>query len=1251
MERNSSRLIRLIASVTAWVFFATSATANPLGGTVSQGQASITAAGNRVDIHQATDRALIDWRSFDIAPGEVTQFHQPSSSSLTVNRVNAATPSMIDGALQANGNIVLINPNGIAFGQGAAIDVNGLVASTSNIDDSTLNSGKLEFRNPGNPDARITNDGRITAKDAGLVGLVAPNVVNRGIIDARLGKVQLASGDTFTLDLYGDGLINLAVSGPVKEQLVSNSGLLRADGGTVSMTAAAGKNVVNGVINMDGIIQAQTIGEQNGKIVLFAEGSNAVKENAASDKGKKQGNSTVLVSGILDASGTDAITTRTISGIKGNKGQTVVKGERGGSIDVFGDQIAILNGAVFDVSGLTGQTNTTANGLLSDHRPTAAGGSIRIGGDYLGQGDAPAAKSLFVDTYTLFYADALHSGDAGRAIFWSDGDTDFRGNVYARGGLFGGNGGFVETSGKHHLDATGFVDLTAPKGNKGTYLLDPADITIYGNVDPAFVSTDGSIDLASSLKLWLDASDTTKVELTYSTDGLSGATATGTNGTNTITTSVDASANLAPGARIRLGAAGTVATANTVGADTYTIASIVGTTITLTGNLTQNYTTSTLHRGLVSELTDKSGQGNNASQATESGMPLWVSNGQNGRGIMNFDGGPDFIRNSSAFPTSSDYSLFIPVMQTAITGSFGNFLSGENPGRAIFFNNTDSPRLFHNAEFLSSTVSIPLNAYGIVSATFQNSTALGNIYVNSQSGGSGIAIAGVTDSTVYLGAYGGNFGLTGTIPEAIIYNILLSSNTRNLVEQYQSAKWGIALTPPGTGADEVTKATSADGYSVFTTRYLERLSQSADISLQATNSITLDLKGDTLALASDRNLSMTTATGNISSVSGGTLATNRTTTGGNITLTAGGTGAIDLSGLTLTATGGSISTLSGGATTLGSVNAGSILSRSTVATADLTIPIGKTITASNTSGDSIVLAAGRNFLNLAGSSALSTAGTARWLVYSTDPGSDTLGGLANDFRRFSCTYGGACPALGSGKGFLYSTTPTLTATPNVVNLTPGAPAPNLTGYGYTLAGYLGSDASADSVVGSLDGSTPYISGDPIGTYALNYASGILTSALGYAFTYSNNPAGIVVAALPNGGGGGGPPPAPIAPPPPVPPVSGSVTPPAPVTPPAAPPPVVASPLPSVIQMTLNQVTSQFGTAGMPGPQPNTLKTEINGNEIVLTPVASKSVGSGSANSESKDTDEESGEPVKTPCVSGSPYDPACYAGSGRTVPQ
>jgi len=428
------------------------ALANPEGGVVSGGQATINTGIDRLDIHQTSDRAVIDWRSFNIGANEITQFHQPSSSALALNRINDMNPSQIMGQLIANGNVVLINPNGVFFGAGSKVDVAGLVASTANISNADAMAGPLNFNQPGEASAKIINHGTITAKEAGLVGFVAPNVENHGIIEAKLGKVTLASGDIFTLDMAGDDFIKVAVSDNLPAQTVTNTGTIKADGGTVLLTAAAGRDVVNSVITHSGVIEANSYQNKNGKITLFAEGSNAVADNVAANKGKKQGKSTVVVTGTLSATNADGT---------------------GGEINVLADQIAVLDNALINVSGKTG------------------GGYITIGGDLHGAGDTPTSLATLIDSNTVIMANADDEGNGGTVAVWSDGYTNFRGRIEALGGRHQGNGGMVETSGLLILNVSGRVSTRSRgQGVAGEWLIDPTNITIGG--DDAGGSFDGS---------------------------------------------------------------------------------------------------------------------------------------------------------------------------------------------------------------------------------------------------------------------------------------------------------------------------------------------------------------------------------------------------------------------------------------------------------------------------------------------------------------------------------------------------------------------------------------------------------------------------------------------------------------------------------------------------------------------------------------------------------------------------------------
>jgi filamentous hemagglutinin family protein len=254
-----------------WLLLAVGpAGANPQGGQVTGGSATIgNSSPIQLDIVQSTDRAVIDWKSFNIAVGERTQFHQPAPSSWTLNRVNAPDPSTIAGYLGANGGLVLVNPSGVVFSKGSQVNVNSLIATPANISNANFMAGNMRFDQPGNPNARVENAGTITVAQKGLAALVAPSVANSGIIRARLGKVVLAGAETFTVDFYGDGLLNFDIgpkvtSAPVGADgkqvasLVSNTGLIDAPGGTVLLTADAVSGILENVIDSSGRINART---------------------------------------------------------------------------------------------------------------------------------------------------------------------------------------------------------------------------------------------------------------------------------------------------------------------------------------------------------------------------------------------------------------------------------------------------------------------------------------------------------------------------------------------------------------------------------------------------------------------------------------------------------------------------------------------------------------------------------------------------------------------------------------------------------------------------------------------------------------------------------------------------------------------------------------------------------------------------------------------------------------------------------
>lgn len=350
----------LVGAVVSLVPLTLPAADLPQGGQITLGTGSIsTPTTGQMVIQQDTGKMAIDWQSFDIGTGNSVTFNQLNSSSIALNRVLGSDPSSILGTLNANGRVFLINPNGILFGSGASVNVGGLVASTLALSNDDFSAGQYRFTGNGKP-AAILNQGTITA-DGGAVALLGGQVTNQGIIQAQLGTVALAAGNGITLDFAGDGLLNVQVDEAAADALVNNGSLLKADGGTVLMTARASNALLKTVVNNDGIIEAKTLSSQNGQIVL----------QGGSDQG------IVQVAGTLDTSGGGSIET---SGAK----VQIADGTQVGSLDgaststwlIEAKELSVGSGATATISGATLADNLARNDI--ELRTTATGGDIDI---------------------------------------------------------------------------------------------------------------------------------------------------------------------------------------------------------------------------------------------------------------------------------------------------------------------------------------------------------------------------------------------------------------------------------------------------------------------------------------------------------------------------------------------------------------------------------------------------------------------------------------------------------------------------------------------------------------------------------------------------------------------------------------------------------------------------------------------------------------------------------------------------------
>ena len=248
-----------------------SAHAQPAGGQVSQGTGTIDqTVANTTTVNQATQKIAINWSGFDIASTETVNFIQPDASSIALNRVLGLNPTSILGNLNANGQVFVLNPNGILFGSTAQVNVGGLVASTLSLSDADFMAGNYGFNNSGSAGS-VINQGALTAVQGGYIALLAPEVRNEGIITATLGTALLGAGDKVTLNLNNGSLLSYTTDQGSLNALAENRQLIQADGGQVYMSAKAADALSTAVVNNTGIIEARTIQNVGGVIKLMGD--------------------------------------------------------------------------------------------------------------------------------------------------------------------------------------------------------------------------------------------------------------------------------------------------------------------------------------------------------------------------------------------------------------------------------------------------------------------------------------------------------------------------------------------------------------------------------------------------------------------------------------------------------------------------------------------------------------------------------------------------------------------------------------------------------------------------------------------------------------------------------------------------------------------------------------------------------------------------------------------------------------------
>lgn len=456
------------------------AMAQPTGGVVTSGNATIAGPSNQLTITQTTPNAAINWQGFGIAAGESVRFVQPDSRSIALNRVVGNDPSAIHGNLLANGTVFLINPHGILFGRGSNVNVGGLVASTLNLSDDDFRAGRYHFSGSGN--GTVVNQGFIRAADGGYVALLGAGVTNQGDVVAQKGTVALAAGRSLTLDMASDRLLSVSVDEGTVNALVENGGLLQADGGRVIMTTQAASSLMSNAVNNTGVIQARTLENRNGTILLLG--------------GMQTG--TMQVGGTLDAS--------------------APKGGDGGFIETSAASVKIASNVNVTTAAARGKTGTWLIDPLdfiigSDPGDNMSGSALSLA---LGDNDVIITNAPGPGNGDIFVEDAITWGSATTLSLRASRDVIIKGAITTTNGnldvSFGrdvtvdaaisATNGNVKVCCGRDINVTARAAITTVNGS--ILLAAGRDATVQG----ALSATDGNIMVCAARNLTIGAAIT-----------------------------------------------------------------------------------------------------------------------------------------------------------------------------------------------------------------------------------------------------------------------------------------------------------------------------------------------------------------------------------------------------------------------------------------------------------------------------------------------------------------------------------------------------------------------------------------------------------------------------------------------------------------------------------------------------------------------------------------------------------------------
>ena len=373
------------------VFWGAPALALPQGADIRAGDVAITETARQMQIQQSSQKAIINYDSFNIGADETVNINQPNANSVLVNRVNAGGPmSEIYGQLQSNGQVFLINQAGILVGDSAQINVGGLLLTTHDISDESLLSNDLQFMTSGKP-AMVQIDGNITVDPGSFVIVLSEQIDLGGDIIAQFGQVSLVSADGASVLMQPGEWPQIQVTQATYDAWIHQHGLIKAEGGFVEITAASASDLIDRVIYHEGTTDVSTTSfvERDGKVFIeTAKTGIAINTNDTSGYAE--------IAGTIDASGDRADGSQHEIDIEGEAvfitetAEILNNGDQGngGDTRIIANSLSVAEGSNVEAKGgtqgdggfveLSGHTELEINGRVDTSAENGQTGELYI---------------------------------------------------------------------------------------------------------------------------------------------------------------------------------------------------------------------------------------------------------------------------------------------------------------------------------------------------------------------------------------------------------------------------------------------------------------------------------------------------------------------------------------------------------------------------------------------------------------------------------------------------------------------------------------------------------------------------------------------------------------------------------------------------------------------------------------------------------------------------------------------------------